>query len=189
MHGPARISSVPNIPLQSPAIQPAPAARWEIRTGGIARGGADGTFIPVELLRRDGRVSPSAPRGVTCVLWRYVSHLRWRKNKFIQRVLAFLCKISLYPNWQNKIGQYSLLEDFQGNICMRRLNNFIRWSNIVYPRDQEKMGINMGDMVNDRKAGIPTSVHTEVKKSIVQSLKGTLQRNVFAPVLGATTTV
>ncbi|KAL6619049.1 hypothetical protein ACP70R_034188 [Stipagrostis hirtigluma subsp. patula] len=105
--------------------------------------------------------------SLTC---RYVSRLKWQKNKAIERVLALLCKITLLPNWQNKIGQYSLLEPFQGNLCMRRLNDFIRWS-IMYRTDQEKMGININAMVNDRKAGIPTDVHTEIKKSIVQSLK------------------
>jgi len=40
--------------------------------------------------------------SLTC---RYVSHLWWQKNRFIEKVLIFLCKITLLPNWQNKIGR------------------------------------------------------------------------------------
>jgi hypothetical protein len=86
-------------------------------------------------------------------------------------VLVFLCKITLLPNWQNKIGQYSILESFEANICKRWLNIFTRWSSIIYLHDQEKMGINMGCLINNRKAGVPTNVHNEIKKAIVQSLK------------------
>lgn len=114
---------------------------------------------------------------------RYVIHLRWKRHKFIERVLAFLCKITLYPCWQTKIGQYCLLESFQGNLCIRRLNNFIRWSNIMCPRDLEKMGINMTAVVNDRKEGVPIIVHHEVKKAIVQSMKvsnGQLSNGMFS---------
>jgi hypothetical protein len=86
-------------------------------------------------------------------------------------VLVFLCKITLLPNWQNKIGQYSILESFEANICKRWLNIFTRWSSIIYLHDQEKMGINMGCLINNRKAGVPTNVHNEIKKAIVQSIK------------------
>ncbi|CAL4908738.1 unnamed protein product [Urochloa decumbens] len=75
--------------------------------------------------------------SLTC---RYVSHIQWQKNNIMERMLAFLCKVTLLSNWQDKI-------------------------------DQEKMGIDMGLLLNNRKAGISTNVDTEVKKAIVQSLK------------------
>ncbi|RCV17226.1 hypothetical protein SETIT_3G202700v2 [Setaria italica] len=106
--------------------------------------------------------------SLTC---RYVSHLQWQQNKFMEWILAFLCKVTLLSNWQDKIGQYSLLESFQGNPYTRRLNIFIRWSNILYLQDQEKMGISMGLLLNNHKARISTNVDKEVKKAIVQSLK------------------
>ena len=31
----------------------------------------------------------------------------------------------MLPNWQDKNRQYSLLESFEGTLCMRRFNNFI----------------------------------------------------------------
>ncbi|OEL14457.1 hypothetical protein BAE44_0024525 [Dichanthelium oligosanthes] len=109
--------------------------------------------------------------GKVSLACRYVSRLQWQKNKFMERILAFLCKVTLLSNWQDKIGQYSLLESSQGNPYTRRLKFLFRWSNILYLQDQEKMGVSMGLLLNNRKAGISTKVHAEVKKAIVQSLK------------------
>ncbi|KAF8719455.1 hypothetical protein HU200_024173 [Digitaria exilis] len=106
--------------------------------------------------------------SLTC---RYVSQLQRQNNKYMERMLAFLCEVRLVSSWQDKIGQYSLLESFQGNPYTRRLKSFTRWSNILYLQDQEKMGISMGLLLNNRKAGISTNVDAEVKKAIVQSLK------------------
>ncbi|KAF8703732.1 hypothetical protein HU200_031818 [Digitaria exilis] len=106
--------------------------------------------------------------SLTC---RYVSQLQRQNNKYMERMLAFLCEVRLVSSWQDKIGQYSLLESFHGNPYTRRLKSFTRWSNILYLQDQEKMGISMGLLLNNRKAGISTNVDAEVKKAIVQSLK------------------
>ncbi|KAL6841255.1 hypothetical protein ACP4OV_028773 [Aristida adscensionis] len=108
--------------------------------------------------------------SLTC---RYIRHSWSKRNKFIERVLSFLSRITLLPRWQNKIGQYSLIESFQGNTCMRKLNNFIiwRWRNIMHLKYQEKMGVSLGALLNNHKAGIHINVHTDVKAAIVQSLK------------------
>jgi hypothetical protein len=49
--------------------------------------------------------------SLTC---RYVSHLWWQKNKFIERNLFSSARLHCFRIGRTKIGQYSILQSFEG---------------------------------------------------------------------------
>ncbi|KAF7050652.1 hypothetical protein CFC21_058986 [Triticum aestivum] len=43
------------------------------------------------------------------VLCRYVLNEAWHNSPFLERILAFICRVRLTPYWNNSLGQHSLL--------------------------------------------------------------------------------
>ncbi|KAF5742191.1 hypothetical protein HS088_TW09G00233 [Tripterygium wilfordii] len=86
----------------------------------------------------------------------YVQNPKWQNNKFIERVIKYICNRRLSKPWERMLGQYSLLESFDHD-PNNFMYNFFTAAFIDIPRK--------GQIESDR-----IKLPDEVKRHILRSL-------------------
>ncbi|XP_039119810.1 uncharacterized protein LOC120256104 [Dioscorea cayenensis subsp. rotundata] len=84
------------------------------------------------------------------LLCKYVQKISWQERDLFQTLLSFVCRKRVLKPWDDKLGQYSLLDsyDYKPSLVKKLL-----------------MGVQRG-----QKAGAPIQLPDEVKQAITQSL-------------------